>query len=160
MQWLKILRKFGSITSTFNKSPILFCTYLGYLKSYRNVSVFKICVWILVFRRKKQFVDPLHGLQVTRYKRIQPFFFKHPVEVYFVTRRKRRTRTRKTRTKITPHQIYQQLLTQFWPNFKRRLLGTSRKDSNCHSNICPDNICPGGMCPHQEYISCYCLDLD
>ena len=41
MQWLKILRKFGSITSTYHKSPILFCRYLSYLKSYRNVSVFK-----------------------------------------------------------------------------------------------------------------------
>ena len=80
MQWLKILRKFGFITSTFRKSPILFCTYLSYLKSYRNVSVFKICVWILVFRRKKQFVDPLHSLQVTRYKIIQAFFLKHPVQ--------------------------------------------------------------------------------
>ena len=67
-----------------------------------------------------------------------------------------RTRTRTT----TTHQISQLLLTRFWPNFKRRFLGTSRTDSNCHSNICPDNICPGGICPHQEYLSCYWLDLD
>ena len=74
-----MLRKFGFITSTFRKSHILFGTYLSYLKSYRNVSVFKICVWILVLRRKKQFVDPIHGLQITWYKRIQAFFLKHPV---------------------------------------------------------------------------------
>ena len=65
MQWLKKLRKFGSITSTYQKSPILFCRYLGYLKPYRNGSVFKICVWISVFSRKKWLVNPLHGLQFT-----------------------------------------------------------------------------------------------
>ena len=52
-------------TSTYYKSPILFCGYLDYLKSYRIDSVFKICVCISVFRRQKQFVNPLLGLQVT-----------------------------------------------------------------------------------------------
>ena len=37
----------------------------------------------------------------------------------------------------------------------RRFLGTSRTDSNCHSDICPGNICPGNICPYHEYISCY-----
>ena len=67
MQWLKILRKFGSITSTYHKSNILFYLYLSYLKLYRNGSEFKICVWISVFRRKKRFVNPLHGLQVCQF---------------------------------------------------------------------------------------------
>ena len=44
--------------------------------------------------------------------------------------------------------ISQLLLTQFWWNFKRRLLLTSRTDSNCHSDICPGNICPGDNCPY------------
>ena len=40
-------------------------------------------------------------------------------------------------------------------NFKCRLLGTSRKDSNSHGDICPGNICPGDICTYQEYLSCY-----
>ena len=52
MQWFKI-RKFSSSASTYHKSPILFGKYLGCLKSYRISSVFKICVRISVFRRKK-----------------------------------------------------------------------------------------------------------
>ena len=43
--------------------------------------------------------------------------------------------------------ISQLLLTRFWWNFKRRLLVTSRTDSNCHSDICLGNICPGDICP-------------
>ena len=62
MQWFKILRKFGFITSTYHGSPILFCGYLGYLKSYRIGYVFQIYIWISVVRRKKLFVNPLHGL--------------------------------------------------------------------------------------------------
>ena len=53
-----------------------------------------------------------------------------------------------------PHQISQLLQSQFWPNFKRRFTGTSRTDSNCHSNICS-----GNSCPYQEYISYYLLDF-
>ena len=39
-------------------NPILFVKYLSPLKKHRNGSVFKICVWISVFRRKKRFVIP------------------------------------------------------------------------------------------------------
>ena len=80
MQWFKI-RKFSSSASTYHKSPILFGKYLGCLKSYRIGSVFKICVWISVFRRKKQFVNPLHGSKVTTILLIQEnsgVFFETP----------------------------------------------------------------------------------
>ena len=70
MQWFKI-RKFSSSVPTFHKSPILFGKYLGCLKSYRIGSVFKIWVWISVFRRKKQFVNPLLGSKVTTILLIQ-----------------------------------------------------------------------------------------
>ena len=53
--------------------------------------------------------------------------------------------TTTTRTRRTPHQISQLLLTRFWPNFKRRHLRTSRTDSNCYGDICPRNICPYQM---------------
>ena len=56
--------------------------------------------------------------------------------------------------------ISQLLLTRFWPNFKRRLLRTSRTDSNCYGDICPGNICSGDICPYQEYLSCCWLDFD
>ena len=45
--------------------------------------------------------------------------------------------------------ISQLLLAQFWPNFKRRFLGPSRANSNCHNDICPGNIFPGNICPYQ-----------
>ena len=48
--------------------------------------------------------------------------------------------------------ISQLLLTRFWWNLKGRLQGTSRADSNCHSDICPGNICLGHICPYQEYL--------
>jgi len=51
--------------------------------------------------------------------------------------------------------ISQLLLTRYWWNFKGRLLGTSRTDSNCHGDICPGNICP-----YQEYLNCYWPDFD
>ena len=38
--------------------------------------------------------------------------------------------------------ITQLLSTQFWSNFKGRILGTSRKDSNGHGGIGLDNISP------------------
>ena len=47
--------------------------------------------------------------------------------------------------------ISQLLLTSFLPNFKRRLLRTSRTDSTCYVDICPGNICPGDICPYQIY---------
>ena len=37
------------------QNPILVCKYLSPLISHRNGSVFKIYIWISVFRRKKQF---------------------------------------------------------------------------------------------------------
>ena len=39
-------------------------------------------------------------------------------------------------------------LNRIWCNFKRRFLGTSRTDSNSHSDICP-----GSICPYQEYLN-------
>ena len=71
-----------------------------------------------------------------------------------------RTRTTRTRTRTTTHQISQLLLTRFWPNFKRRFLGTSKTDSNCHGDICPGHICPGNICTYKEYLSCYWHDFD
>ena len=47
-----------------------------------------------------------------------------------------------------------------WWNFRGRLLGTSRTDSSCHSDICPGNICPGYICLYQEYLNCYWPDFD
>ena len=56
--------------------------------------------------------------------------------------------------------IYQLLLTRFWPNFKGRLMGIFRTNSNWPSDICLGNICLGHICPYQEYLSCYQLDFD
>ena len=47
------------------------------------------------------------------------------------------------------------LLIWFWWHFKRRFLGTSRTDSNCHGNIYP-----GSICPYKEYLNCYWPDFD
>ena len=57
-------------------------------------------------------------------------------------------------------EISQLLLTQFGWNFKDRVLGTSRTDSNCQGDICPSNICPGDICPYMEYFSCYWPNFD
>ena len=43
------------------KNPILFHNYLSPQMSHKNDFVFKICVWISVFRRKKSFVIPFNG---------------------------------------------------------------------------------------------------
>ena len=43
------------------QSPVLFRKYLGPLKSHRNGFVFKICVWIPVFRGKTQFENLILG---------------------------------------------------------------------------------------------------
>ena len=61
----KKLGVYEPIKPTFFRNPILFCRYLGHLKSYRIGFVFKRCVWISVFRRKKRFVNQLHRPQVT-----------------------------------------------------------------------------------------------
>ena len=60
--------------------------------------------------------------------------------------------------------ISQLLLGWFWPKFKRRFLGPSLTDANCHGDICPcsicpGNICPGDICPYQIYISLYWPDF-
>ena len=56
--------------------------------------------------------------------------------------------------------ISQLLLSQFWWNFKRMFLGTSKTDSNYQVEICSGNICPGYICSYQEYLSCYLPDFD
>ena len=59
-----------------------------------------------------------------------------------------------------PHLISQLLLTQFWPNFKSRFLGTYRTDFSCHHDICPGNISPGDICPYQQYLRSYWPNFD
>ena len=56
-----------------------------------------------------------------------------------------------TTTENSMSAISQLLLARFWPNFKGRFLGTSRRDSYCYVDICPGNICPGDICPYQIY---------
>jgi len=41
------------------QSLILFCKFLCPLKLHRNGHVFKLCVWISVFRRNKWFANPI-----------------------------------------------------------------------------------------------------
>ena len=60
------------------RNTILFRKYLSYLKSKRIVSVSKNCVWISVFMRKKHFENWSHGSQLSWWRRILEFFFKHP----------------------------------------------------------------------------------
>ena len=48
------------------KNPILFREFLGPLWSYKNGSVFKMTVWISVFRRKKRFENPIIGCRDIR----------------------------------------------------------------------------------------------
>ena len=57
-----------SNTIAFVTNPILFRKDLGPLKSYRNGFVPKICVWTLVFWRKKQLENPTHGYRNIRQK--------------------------------------------------------------------------------------------
>ena len=80
----KIYRTSKSNNWSFNhnnliKNPILFCKYLSPLKSHRNGFVFKIYIWISVFRRKKQFENPMLGCWDICKINTAPFFFKHPV---------------------------------------------------------------------------------
>ena len=60
------------------KNPILFCKYLSPLKSHRNGFVFKIYIWTSVFRRKKQFENPILGCRNISQINIAPFFFETP----------------------------------------------------------------------------------
>ena len=48
--------------------------------------------------------------------------------------------------------ISQLLMTQLYPNFKGRFLGTARTDSNGYSDICRCNISPGDICSDQDYL--------
>ena len=41
--------------------PILFCKYLSPQKLHGNGFVFKICIWISIFRRKKLFENQIFG---------------------------------------------------------------------------------------------------
>ena len=59
-----------------------------------------------------------------------------------------------------PQLISQLLLTQFWPNFKSRFLGTYRTDFSCQHDICPGNISPGDICPYQQYLRFYWPNFD
>ena len=63
------------------KNSILFCKFLSPLKSHRNGFVFKIYLWISVFRRKKQFENPILGCWDICKINTAPFFVKHPVAV-------------------------------------------------------------------------------
>ena len=56
------------------KNPILFCKFLSPQKSHRNGFVFKIFVWIPVFRRKNWFEYPILGCRDIVQKLSQIFF--------------------------------------------------------------------------------------
>ena len=61
------------------QNRIMFCKYPGPLWSHRNGFVFKICIWISVFRRKKRFENPILGCWDICEINTVPFFLKHPV---------------------------------------------------------------------------------
>ena len=56
------------------KTPILFHIYLSSLLSHRNGSVFKMYIWISVFRRKKQFENEIFGWGYNKQKPSLIFF--------------------------------------------------------------------------------------
>ena len=56
------------------EKPVLFRKYLSPQKLQRNGSIFKICVWITVFRRKKLFENPIHGCRDIKQKPSLNFF--------------------------------------------------------------------------------------
>ena len=56
--------------------------------------------------------------------------------------------------------ISQLLMTQFWPNFKGRILGPCLKDADCYGDICQGNICPGDICSYMQYLSFYWSNFD
>ena len=60
------------------QNHILFCKFLGPLISYRNGFVFKIYVWISVFRRKKGFENLVFGCREIMQK-WSLIFLGHPV---------------------------------------------------------------------------------
>ena len=56
------------------KNPILFCKYLGPLILHRIGLVFKICVWISVFKRKNCIENPILSCQDIKQKPSLIFF--------------------------------------------------------------------------------------
>ena len=78
----------ASINLNFSTSqPYFVFEYLSPLIWHRNDSVFNIHRWISVFRRKKQFVITLQGLQVITIFMIQENFLKRPVGEVLTKRR-------------------------------------------------------------------------
>ena len=83
----KILQFWGHCETTqiwidLFQNRILFCKYLGPQISHRNGFVFKICVWISVFRRKKRFKNPILGYRDIKQKPSLIFFVNQtPVEL-------------------------------------------------------------------------------
>ena len=63
------------------RKPILFCKYLSPLKSHKIDSVFKIYIWISVFRRKKRCWNPFIGSGDIKQTNIWAFFLKRPVDM-------------------------------------------------------------------------------
>ena len=64
------------------QNPILFCKYLSPLISHINCSVFRIYIWISVFRRKKWSRNPFLGSwDIEQIQKIN-FFLGSPVHTY------------------------------------------------------------------------------
>ena len=61
------------------RNPVLFCKYLSPLKSHKIGSVFKIYIWISVFREKKRFRNLFIGSGDIKQTNIWTFFLKRPV---------------------------------------------------------------------------------
>ena len=61
------------------QNPVLFCKYLSPLKSHKIGSVFKIYIWISVFREKKRFRNLFIGSGDIKQTNILTFFLKRPV---------------------------------------------------------------------------------
>ena len=66
------------------------CKYPGPLRSHRKGFVFKICIWISVFRRKKAFENPILSCQQICKINTVPFFLKHLVLLNKIERKHQR----------------------------------------------------------------------
>ena len=64
------------------RNPVLFCKYLSPLKSHKIGSVFKIYIWISVFREKKRFRNLFIGSGDIKQTNIWTFFLKRPVDTF------------------------------------------------------------------------------
>ena len=78
--WARVWQYIGPLNQIFwvlttIKNPILFCKFLSPLKSHRNGFVFKIYIWISVFRRKKRFENPMLGCREICKINMGPFFW-------------------------------------------------------------------------------------